>query len=74
MLFKNNEKCFLFQLNSSFRSQDIYFFLLCFFGHEFYKVNFKIYDVTTWLTNNYKHILPYISQSKGNKEQQQRRF
>ena len=30
------------------------------------KVNFKIYDFTTWLTNNYKHILFNISQSKNN--------
>ena len=30
------------------------------------KVNFKIHDVTTWLTNNGKHILPNISGSKRN--------
>ena len=30
------------------------------------KVDFKIYDVTTWLTNYYKHILPNTSQSKSN--------
>ena len=29
------------------------------------KVDFKIYDVTTWLTNNY-NILPNISRRKGN--------
>ena len=29
------------------------------------KVNFKIYDVTAWFTNNAIHILPNIS-SKGN--------
>ena len=27
-------------------------------------VNFKIYEATTCLTNNYKHILPNISQIK----------
>ena len=30
------------------------------------KVNFKIYGVTTWLTNDCKNMLPYISRSKGN--------
>ena len=29
--FKNDEKCFLFHLKSSFRSQDIYIFVLTFF-------------------------------------------
>ena len=29
------------------------------------KVNFKIYDVTTWETNNCNTQLPYISESKG---------
>ena len=30
-------------------------------------VNFKIYNVTTWLTNNYTiHILPNTSRRKGN--------
>ena len=29
-------------------------------------VDFKIYDVTDWTTNNYIHILPNISRSKGN--------
>ena len=31
-----------------------------------YKVNFKIYDVTTWLTNNYYIYIAHISQSKDN--------
>ena len=32
-----------------------------------YKVNFEIYDTTTWLTNNIAiDILPNISPSKGN--------
>ena len=30
------------------------------------QVNFKICDVTTWLTNNYIHLFPNISQSKSN--------
>ena len=30
------------------------------------KVNFKIYDVTAWLTNNYSTHLPNISRSKDN--------
>ena len=30
------------------------------------KVNFKIYDVTTWLTKSYNHILPNISGRKLN--------
>ena len=30
------------------------------------KINLKICDVTTWLTNNCKHILPNISTSKAN--------
>ena len=29
-------------------------------------VNFKIYDVTIWLTNNWNNILTNISRSKGN--------
>ena len=43
-----------------------------FFGHVAkwlnYKdqVNFKFYDVTAWLTNNCKHILPNISRNKSN--------
>ena len=30
------------------------------------KMFVKIYDVTSWLTNNSIHILPNISRSKGN--------
>ena len=29
-------------------------------------VNYKIYDIITWLTNNHIHILLNISRSKGN--------
>ena len=52
-LFKNDEKCFLFHLKSSFRSQDIYIFVLTFWSCEKAakdKLNFKMCDVTTWLT------------------------
>ena len=57
---KNDEKCFLFHLKSSFRSQDIFVlkFLSWYFGHVTKpldmkdKVDFKFYDVTAWLTNN----------------------
>ena len=34
--------------------------------HEREKVNFKIHDVRNSLTNNTIHVLPNISQSKGN--------
>ena len=57
-LFKNDEKCFLFYLKISFRSQDIQIFVLTFWPckkNRFnwkYKVNFKIYDITTLLTKN----------------------
>ena len=52
------KKSFLFHLKVSFRSQDINFFVVN-FGHvekrlDSKDVNFKIYDVTAWLTNNYK--------------------
>ena len=56
--FKNDEKCFLFQLISSFILK-IFKFLSWLFGHvqkqfdQKNKVNFKIYDVTTWEINNY---------------------
>ena len=55
--FKNDEKWFLFHLKSSFLSQDIQFFVLT-FGYvekqfdQKDRVNFKIYDVTNWLTKN----------------------
>ena len=32
------------------------------------KINFKNYEVTTWLTNNYNRQLPNISRSKGNQK------
>ena len=30
------------------------------------KVNFKVYDITTWETNNYNSHIAKISRSKGN--------
>ena len=56
--FKNNEKCFLYHLKSPFRSQDILIFVLNFWPFRKKglikkdKFNFKIYDITVWLTNN----------------------
>ena len=33
------------------------------------KVNFKIYDITTWLTNNYNtHIVQYLHKVKKTKQ------
>ena len=64
--FKNNEKCPLFNLESYFRPQDIQIFVFNFWScrKQFDLkdwVNFKIYDVTTWETNNCdKHIIQYL--------------
>ena len=64
--FKNDENCFLFYLKSSFCSQDIQIFVLAFLGHVDKKglkdkVNIKIYEVKTWLTNiYYPHIVHYL--------------
>ena len=51
---------FLFHLKSSFRSLDIYTFVLTFWAcwkhgliRNIVKVNFEIYDITAWLTKNY---------------------
>ena len=52
-------------------------FYLDFFGHvakwvdKKDKANFKFYDVTAWLTNSCKHILPNMASSKGT---QRKRF
>ena len=63
---KNDGKCFLFHLKSAFCSQDIQMFVLT-FGHvekrfDYQnKVNFKIYDVTDWTTNDCNtHIAYYL--------------
>ena len=65
--FKNDEKC-LFHVKIPFRSWDIYIFALTVWLcrkllDKKPKVNFKIYDVTNWRTNN---LLLNISRSKGN--------
>ena len=53
----------------SFRSQDIYIFVLTFWScrevDQKGKINFKIYDVTTWLTNNHNtHIAQYPTKER----------
>ena len=66
------EKLFLFQLKSSFCSQDFQIFVLTFcwcrktawLGRQ---GNFKIYDVTTWETNNCNTHIVIISRHKGHK-------
>ena len=64
--FKNDKKCFLFHLKSSFRSQDIWVFALTFWScieKTWLKtlINFKFYDVTAWLTSNCNtHIAQYL--------------
>ena len=55
--FTNDEKWFLFHFKSYFRSQNISVFVLTFWPcikqpDQKDKVNFKFYDVITWLTNN----------------------
>ena len=60
-----NKKCFLFHPKSSFRSQDIFLsWLLDHVGQRLDwkdQVNFKIYDVSTWLTKNYNiHLGQYL--------------
>ena len=58
---------FYFNLKSSSHSQDIDFFLDFLVMQqkrldEKDKINFKIYDVPTWLTNNYNtHIAQYFT-------------
>ena len=51
------ETCFLFHLKSSFNSQDISVFVLTFWSSRKSRlirnmVDFKIYEITSWLTNN----------------------
>ena len=63
---KNDEKCFLFHVESSFLLWDIYIFVQL-FGHVEKRldkkamVNFKIYEVIDWTTNNCNiHIAQYL--------------
>ena len=69
--FKNDEKCFLFHIKALFVVK-ICKFLSWLFDHvekrldSKNKINFKIYDVTAWLTNNCNtHIYQYLK-SKSN--------
>ena len=57
---------FFFHLESSPRSQGVQIFVLTFWPYKkdglIRKVNFKIYDVTAWLTNSYiTHIAQYLT-------------
>ena len=65
---KKNEKCFLFHLKSSFRSQGIWIVVLTFRKTAWleYQFNIKFYNVTTWMTNNYNTHIACISEIKGN--------
>ena len=72
--FKNYEKCFLFHLKSSFRSQDIQIFVFpssplflpvshCF--RAWSKINLKVYDVINCLNKNLMtHFLWYVEKGK----------
>ena len=66
-LKNENEKCFLFHLKRSFRSQRYLCFCLDFLVMyrkgllKKIKANFKFYDVANWLTNNCNtHIAQYF--------------
>ena len=63
------QKCFLFHLKSSFRSQDIKIFVLTFWGAcRKNSLMRKIRSISKFMTVNkeLQHILPNISQIKGN--------
>ena len=68
--FKNDGKCFLFHGKNSFCSWNK--FLSWLFGlvekrlDKKAMVNFKIYDITNWTTNNCNTYLPNVSKSKSN--------
>ena len=69
--FKNDEKCFLFHLKSSFRSRDIWIFVLNFWSCRENGLIRKIRLISKFMTSQpgYQtstiHILPNISRSKG---------
>ena len=51
---KNDEKCFLFYVNTSFCSSDIFILVLTEnILDQNAMVDFKVYDVTDWTKNNY---------------------
>ena len=66
---KKMKNAFYFTLNALL-VLEIFQFLFSICGHagkkldKKVKINFKIYDVTNWVTSNY--ISPHISRSKGN--------
>ena len=70
--FKNGEKCFLFHLKSSFRSQDIYVFVMTFWSCMKKGLIRKIRLTSKFMTSQPAqqtitiHILSNISWSKGN--------
>ena len=60
--FKNDKKCFLYHLKSSFHSQDISFPLFCHVEKTAW-IGWLglIHDVTTWLTSNCNtHVAQYL--------------
>ena len=70
--FRDHEKCFLFHLQSSFRSQDISFFVMTFWSCRKKDLIRKIRLTSKCMTSQPGwqtitiHILPNISRSKGN--------
>ena len=70
--FKNNEKCFLFHLKGSFRSQDIYLFVTTFWSCRKNGLIRKVRPTSKFmrlqpaLQTIAIHIWPSISQSKDN--------
>ena len=70
--FKNDDKCFLFQLKSLFRSQDILVFVTTFWSCRKNGLIRKIRLTSKFMTSQPGlqtiaiHILSNISQSKGN--------
>ena len=70
--WKMTKNVFLFHLRSFFRSQDFYIFVLTFWSCRKKRLirktrfqSFKVYDVTTWLTNFYNTHIAQYRRSKG---------
>ena len=72
---KNNEKCFLFNLKSSYGSQDIQIFVRTYYSCKKdlivkAKVNFNIYKVTTWEKKNWNtYRVKYFKKSSQSNNQ-----
>ena len=70
--FKNDEKCFLFQLKSSFCSQDIYVFVTTFWSYRRNGLIRKIRLTSKLMTSQTRlqtisiHVMHKTSQNKGN--------